>query len=195
MFQSLVRDLQDHLHDEDKYHEDPNYNLHHNVLMVLWVLATPDTFRSVALRFGKTPGVLHFHYKRIIIALCEMSSRIITWPDAEERRALAQSVERRTGFPGVVGAVDGCYINILKPKIQGQRYVNRHHDHAITLQGTCDETLLFRDIYVGQPASVHDSRVFRRSPLCKRLLEDRTLLTEEEHILGDGAYILTNRVY
>lgn len=180
--------------DDEKEHRE-TYDLSAVVLMVLWILATPDTFRSVALRFGVTPGVLHFHYKRNIAALCSMSAHLVRWPSQEERVRLSDSVEERTGFPGVVGALDGCHIPIYKPFTDPRLYFNRHHDFSVVLQAVSDENLLFRDIYVGEPGAAHDSRVFRRSPLCSALLEDDgTLLSDNVHIVADGAYVLTDKV-
>jgi len=116
--------------------------------MVLWILATPDCFRSIALRFGKT-GVLHYHYKKIITALSEMADTYVKWASQEERVVVVAVVERRTGFPGVVGAIDGCHIEISTPTEESNRYFNRHHDHFVVLQAVADETLLFRDVNVG----------------------------------------------
>ncbi|KAK3918943.1 hypothetical protein KUF71_001067 [Frankliniella fusca] len=50
------------------------------MLMVVWLLAAPDSFRSVALRFGETPGTLHYFYRYIIEALRDLSPRYIRWP-------------------------------------------------------------------------------------------------------------------
>ena len=180
---------------DDAYHRDPEVNLAHVLLMALWLLATPDCFRSVALRFGKTPGVLHYHYLNITNTLANMSESYIKWPNQYERAVVAQSVQRRTGMPEVVGAIDGCYIKIDTPSVDAGRYYNRHHDHSIVLQAVADETLLFRDIYVGQPGSAHDSRVFRRSPLCSEILQnEHHYFSDGQHILGDGAYTLIHRV-
>ncbi|KAE8743753.1 hypothetical protein FOCC_FOCC009628 [Frankliniella occidentalis] len=164
-------------------------------VIVLWILATPDTFRSVAMQFELTPALLHFHYAVIIFVLSELSERYVRWPLPGERNAISDVCEARSGFPGVVGAVDASYIPLCTaPVIEAQRYVNRHHDYAVSLQGVVDPALVFRDIYVGEPGSLHDSRVFRRSPLSRRLLEDDTLLDQDQHILGDSAYILTDKV-
>ncbi|KAK3909833.1 Putative nuclease [Frankliniella fusca] len=191
----LLHDIAHQLDDDNRQHTDVDYNFSHMLLMVLWVLATPDSFRSIALRFGKTPGVVHYHYKRIIMALCDMSDTLITWPTHEERQVLSRAVLRRTGFPGVIGALDGCHINIITPRVNPQPYFNRKHDHSIVLQAVADCNLLFRDVYVGQPGSIHDSRVFRRSPLCAQLLnQPGQYLDNDQHILGDGAYILTDKV-
>ena len=187
--------MRQHLHHDDLHHVDPEYDLGHILLMVVWILATPDTFRSVALRFGKTPGVLHYHYKRIIQALTDMSETYVTWPHAEERGVIARAVERRTGFPGVVGAVDGTNIEIITPKDEPGRYFDHHQDHSIILQAVADETLVFRDVYAGEAGSTHDSRVFRRSPLSSALLEiPHNYCADNEHILGDGAYCLQDKV-
>ncbi|KAK3920690.1 Putative nuclease [Frankliniella fusca] len=195
VFELLLHDIAHQLDDDNRQHTDVDYNFSHMLLMVLWVLATPDSFRSIALRFGKTPGVVHYHYKRIIMALCDMSDTLITWPTHEERQVLSRAVLRRTGFPGVIGALDGCHINIITPRVNPQPYFNRKHDHSIVLQAVADCNLLFRDVYVGQPGSIHDSRVFRRSPLCAQLLnQPGQYLDNDQHILGDGAYILTDKV-
>lgn len=49
----------------------------------------------------------------------------------------------------------------------------------------------FIDIYCGWPGSVHDARVWRNSPIYKKL-SDENLLPEEFHLLGDSAYPLEN---
>lgn len=57
------------------------------------------------------------------------------------------------------------------------------------LQAVCDHNLLIRDIFVGYPGSVHDSRVFRNSSLYATLQEKCTNF----HLLGDSGYpILSN---
>jgi len=73
VLQALVGAVAEHTRMGKVYHVAPYYDLAHVLLMVLCILATPDCFRSIALRFGKTPGVLHYHYKKIITALSEMA--------------------------------------------------------------------------------------------------------------------------
>jgi len=71
--------------------------------------------------------------------------------------------------------------------------VNRHHSYSILVQAVCDDELLFRDVYVGQPGSMGDARMFERSPLSDNLLSNPHLILDE-HLLGDGAYLLTKHV-
>jgi len=163
------------------------------VLMVVWLLATPDTFRSVALRFGVSPSTLYYFYSYIIEALREMAGRYISWPDQEERNHIKNTFQNATGFPNVVGCIDGTHVHVTAPVENPGPYRNRHHTHSIIVQAVVDNTLLVRDLHVGEPGSMNDSRVFRRSPLFRDILEGRRL-GHDELLVGDGAYILTDFV-
>ncbi|KAK3924025.1 Protein ANTAGONIST OF LIKE HETEROCHROMATIN PROTEIN 1 [Frankliniella fusca] len=161
----------------------------HKVLSVLWILATPDCFRSVALKFGFTPGELHRYYTMIIKALCALGENYITWPDAQERVVIKQNLEAISGFPGAVGLIDGTHIQITRPLDEPAAYRDRHHIYSIQVQGVCDHRLLIRDLYVGEAGSLADARVFRRSPLFRNILyRDDHMFSEGEHIIGDSAY-------
>lgn len=56
--------------------------------------------------------------------------------------------------------------------------------------GICDHTGKFIDIYVGSPGRMHDSRVFRNSPLFGRITGDNGIIPPQYHLLGDAAYPL-----
>ena len=162
-------------------------------MMVLWILATPDTFRSVGVKFEVSKSTVHFHYKYIIEALREMAPLYMAWPNAYERELISNEFEALYGYPSVCGWIDGCLIHITAPLEQPQEYVDRHHQYSILLQGVCDYNLLFRDVYIGEPGSVGDKRTFRRSPLGRNILRD-PLVVGDKHLLGDGGYTLTSKV-
>lgn len=161
------------------------------MLMVVWLLATPDSFRSVALQFGVTPGTLYYFYSYIILSLRELADRYITWPTAEERVTIRNAFHEATGFPGVVGCIDGTHVYITAPVLGAASYKNRNRSYSINVQAVVDNTLLVRDLVVGEVGSMHDARVFRRSILHHDLVEG-TRLTADEHLVGDGAYTLTD---
>lgn len=161
--------------------------------MVIWLMATPDSFRSVALRFGVTPGTLYYFYSYIIEALRELAPRFICWPDQEERLHIQQVFQEATDFPGIVGSIDGTHVSITAPVNNAAHYINRHHTHSINVQAIVDCNLLVRDIHVGEVGSMHDDRVFRRSPICQKLLQGEGI-SPDEHLVGDGGYTLTNFV-
>ena len=64
----------------------------------------------------------------------------------------------------------------------------------MVIQAVCDKRMLYRDVYVGETGSVGDLRTFQRSPLASNLFLRRGLLSEGEHLLGDGAYPLSPQV-
>lgn len=95
--------------------------------MVVWLIATPDTFRSVALRFGVRPGTLHYFYTYVVEALRELAPVYISWPNEEERVLIKNAFMTATGFPGAIGCIDGTHIQITSPLQQAAQYRNRHH--------------------------------------------------------------------
>lgn len=62
----------------------------------------------------------------------------------------------------------------------------------MVLQAVCDHRMMFTDVYVGEVGSVHDARVFRRSPRFRSFrVED---FTNSTHLLADGAYPLSKHI-
>lgn len=112
---------------------------------------------------------------------------MIRWPEVQEYPKIAEKFAERVGFPGVIGAVDGTYIPIPGPREYRDSYICRKGMPAFHLQAVCDSSMKFLDVYCAYPGSVHDSRVFRNSPLNTRL---QNQAVNEYHLLGDSAYAL-----
>ena len=89
-----------------------------------------------------------------------------------------------------MGAVDACHIPIERPRENEHAFVNRKGFHSIVLMGVCDERLLFTDICVGWPGSVHDSRIFKNSPLGRALISRERVLPDDCFLIGDSAFQL-----
>jgi len=94
-------------------------------------------------------------------------------------------------FIGIIGAIDGSHIRIVKPKKNPNSYCNRKNYHSILLQGVCDSNKLFLDVYTGEPGSIHDMRLFRKSDLYERIKNSLIDFPEDSHIVGDLAYKLS----
>lgn len=56
--------------------------------------------------------------------------------------------------------------------------------------GVCDHTGSFIDCFIGMPGRMHDSRVFRMSPLFHAMNAGRPLIPRNQHLIGDSAYPL-----
>lgn len=59
-------------------------------------------------------------------------------------------------------------------------------------QGICNAQMIFIDVFCGWPGSAHDCRVWKQSPIYRRLINNP--LPTEFHLLGDTAYQLDNFV-
>lgn len=193
-FQILITEVGNHLIEKNRLQRERR-PLPHLLLMVLWILSTPDSFRSVALRFGVYPSEVHNHYVTIIVALQEMGPRFIYWPEAAHRHEMQRRMERISGIPGICGIMDGRHVPLPAPSEDQVSYRNYHHGHSIKIQAVVDDLGLVRDVYIGEAGSLHDGRVFRRSPLCRNLFFDRPdMLGRGEHIIADSAYTLYDKV-
>ncbi|XP_023311195.1 putative nuclease HARBI1 [Anoplophora glabripennis] len=115
--------------------------------------------------------------------LSNLSHEVITWPSNAEKIEI-EHYFRTKGFPGVIGAIDGSHVKIDKPTNDPDSYLNRKHFFSIQFQVVCDHRRKIRDIFVGFPGSVHDSRVFRASPLSGSLPDK----CGPFFIIGDSGY-------
>ncbi|KAJ4437797.1 putative nuclease HARBI1 [Periplaneta americana] len=154
------------------------------IIIFLWFAGhQTSSFRDVADRFDISISSLFKIIRKITYFLSNLSQHIISWPTPAEKNEIERNF-RENGFPGVIGVIDGSHIKIDKPSNDPDSYLNRKHFHSIQLQVVCDHQRRIRDIFVGFPGSVHDSRVFRVSPLANTLQEK----CQDHYILGDSGY-------
>ncbi|XP_034944927.1 putative nuclease HARBI1 [Chelonus insularis] len=183
------------------------------VLLVLWTMATPDSYRSVCDRFDVGKGTAWRAVWKFVSALYKYLPTFITWPTQAEAARTASYIENRYRFPKVIGAVDGTHVKICKPQINAHHYINRKGQNNLNLITiftrmdwllspicgvvvtdsyqywvTCDHTLKFIHVYCGEVGSVHDSRVFGLSGL--QSLCTPANFPGNTHLLADKAYNL-----
>ncbi|XP_044759780.1 protein ALP1-like [Coccinella septempunctata] len=172
------------IHSDGRHTVEPKKQL----LSVIWLLATPDSFRSVNERFDLAKSTLFNCFFRVIHVLNMIAPTIIKWPSGPYAAEVKEGFSR-TGLDSCLGIVDGSYITIKAPRTHPEVYVCRKKFHAITLQAICDHTLKFTDCFAGYPASVNDYRIFKNSDIYKSLIENPLqYFPNNEYIIGDKAY-------
>lgn len=62
------------------------------------------------------------------------------------------------------------------------------------LQGVCDHNLLFTNVYAGEPGSIHDNTLFKKSDLFAAIQRKEILFYEDHHLIGDLAYKLSTNL-
>lgn len=91
-------------------------------------------------------------------------------------------------MPGAIGCIGECYVSIhCPPHKVPLTNKNRYDSPSVTVQAVCDHKKKFLDVTVGNPSRIHDSRIFRKTGLARKLLR---VCTGDFHILGDATYPL-----
>lgn len=88
------------------------------------------SFRDVADRFNISKSTLYKIIRRVSYFLSNLSSEVITWPNAEEKIEI-ENFFRDKRFPGIIGVIDGTHIRIDKPSEDPDSYLNRKHFFSI----------------------------------------------------------------
>ncbi|KAL3871268.1 hypothetical protein ACJMK2_039275 [Sinanodonta woodiana] len=152
----------------------------HKVLVALRFFATGAHFRLIGESLGVSVATVCRCVFEVARALVRQAKKFIQFPREESTSSVKQGFYRISGFPNVIGAIDGTLIRIQAPVSN----VNRKGFHSLNVQMTCDYKFRITNCVAKWPGSVHDSRMFRESQLC-------TAFENGEHdgfLLGDSGY-------
>lgn len=157
--------------------------------MTIWYLANRETFRQIADRFNVADSAAYSTIKNVTEFLVTLSCEYIHWPTEIEAERESQIFERKKNLHHVIGAIDGSHIRINKPHMYAEDYINRKGYYSVLLQGTVNSKMLFIDIVAGEPGSMHDARMLRKSKLYSVAYENPEVLFYNKYaLLGDSAY-------
>lgn len=70
----------------------------------------------------------------MVRALYDLAPVFIKWPSGNNVNEVWTGFEAISGFPKIIGAIDGTHINIQAPRVQPASYVNRKGHYSIQLQ-------------------------------------------------------------
>lgn len=157
--------------------------------MTVWYLANTESFRQISDRFNVTISTAHRVILSVVNYLVKVSPRYIKWPTLEEAAEDEKQFQKKKGLRHVIGAIDGSHLRILKPNSNEEDYVNRKGYHSILLQGIVNSKKIFINVKAGEPGSMHDSRLLRRSKIYTLAEENYDRYFFGKYcLLGDSAY-------
>ena len=172
------------------------------VAVGVWRLSTGNSYRSCGLQFGLGKSTAKVICQEFEEALCRKKDLFIRFPYSEDEvQEAMDTFEEEYKFPQIVGAIDGCHIEINAPPENKEDYFNRKQYYGINLQGTVNSWLLFQHVAVGYPGSIHDARVLRKSGIFdlaenEEILSARTRMVNggllKPMLVGDSAYPVKN---
>lgn len=131
---------------------------------------------------------------RVMEALIYNVDQFIRWPTPAQARRQQHLLQQVSGVPGVTGLIDCSDFKTSRPLFGAPEHANRKGDCVSKLMSVCNIDMEYIDVYAGEPGCLHDSRVFRRSPLAQDLqdlAQRHNMLPEHGHLLGDSAFELT----
>lgn len=185
----------------------PNTPIKSQILPVLWLLATPESYRFVnvdfvakfstdvsclrfvADRFDISKGTLYLFINRLVDCLNDIPPQYIRWPRPDEMPSVRRRFFEIARFDHIDGAVDGTFVVISAPKEDPEEFRTLKHNFAVTLQAICLATLQFTSCFAGFPASVGDRRIFENSPIYRKIQRSKKeYFPNDEFIIGDKAY-------
>lgn len=160
-------------------------------LLFLWFMSNTEPLRTISDRFDISISSVFRVIRRVENWLLTKLDDKIRWPQ-ENYIAVCEGFRAKRGINNIIGAIDGTAIRIQKPerfKKKAKDYCNRKKYFSITLQGVVDANMRFTNIYCGEPGSLHDARVLRRSPLYQTAEQNKEILFPgNTFIIGDSAY-------
>ncbi|XP_070175981.1 uncharacterized protein [Littorina saxatilis] len=115
----------------------------------------------------------------------------LIWPSVARQREIVNAVQTRSGFPGVVGFLDGSHIRMASKLDRDDDYINRKGYPSVQLQLVVDHEMVITDMYTGWPGCTHDARVLRNSTFFHDA-EAARVFRPGQCILADSAYPLKN---
>ena len=180
---TYLKDLPDFAYDHSGGKE--HITVEKQTLMGLWYFGSSDTIERMADRFGVSLSTVIRCRDRLVHAINNNLRKFISWPDQQTLQEQADQFSQRNGFPGIVGALDGCHIEIKEPGDHSKSYINRKGFASLQLQAVCNYNMLFTHVFLGYPGSCHDARVLRNSDLWT---SGSNMCRNVYHIIADAAY-------
>lgn len=162
-----------------------------SIYMYLWYLANTITFRQLANLFGVCNSSAWKIVVRVSKWIIHISPLYIKWPEPNEMPSVSKRFESIRKIPNIIGAIDVTHIRIRKPVEYGTDYFNKKQYYSLSLQAIVDADKKFIDVYCGEPGSLHDARVLKRSQFYRNVFNDRNnMFHSNNFIIGDSAYPL-----
>ena len=160
------------------------------LLITLWYLGNKATYREISEQFGYVESKVYDCVTSIMDILVQNAGKFIKWSSSSGATTIENEFRNLAGFPGVVGAIVGCHIEIKAPSEVQADYLDRTNRHSVNLMAVCDHNKIFTYIHAGFPGSAHDNRVLKSTELYARLQSnpEELLPNSNFHLIGDSGF-------
>lgn len=94
-------------------------------------------------------------------------------PTKDDFKKIAEDFCNRWNLPHCLGAVDGKHVHLKAPPKAGSNYYCYKKHHSINLLAFCDANYCFTVAEVGYLGSMSDGGIFRQSPFCQAITDNK----------------------
>ncbi|XP_062612093.1 putative nuclease HARBI1 [Saccostrea cucullata] len=123
--------------------------------------------------------------RRVSSLIAELAPQFISFPRGDRARQVMVEFSHISGFPRVLGCIDGTHIRITKQSgPQEADFVNRKQYHSLNVQMVCDPSFKITSSSCNWPGATHDNRIFKMSALCQQFEQG----DHDGLLLGDSGY-------
>jgi len=155
-------------------------------LMTLWYLCNTESFRQYSDRFNVIKNSCQRIITKIIEFLMRKSGQYIVWLTGQRLHKVKSEFFKMHEIDGVIGVIDGSHIKIKWPTSKDHYiYYNRKGDYNLLIQGVCDYQKKFISFFCGEPRSIYDSRLLKKSSLYRKSINGFLGIN---FLSGDSAY-------
>lgn len=157
---------------------------------------------SCGLQFGYGESTAKCICEEFAKAIAGKKDQFIQFPVTKEAiQNPIDEFEEKYGIPQIVGAIDGCHIEINTPPRNHKDYFNRKQHYSVGLQAIVDSNLKFIHASFGYPGSIYDSRILRVSGIYDQAESEQILSAPikdlggcniRPSVAGDSAYPLSS---
>ena len=169
--------------------------------VALYYICHGESFEEVASLFHIGPSTVGKIVHEVVSALTKPLSRdSIVFPVGRQLLKTMRQFEELSGLPQCAGAVDGTFMQIVKPDEYGDLYWCYKGYPALVLFACVNSSGLFTFVDIGLPGSVGDAAAYNNSQL-KRNIDNSVWLnaaswdcmgaTVRPFLVGDSAFSLS----
>ena len=152
------------------------------VYKLLWAATT----REVTEGFGIGDSTLYDLLHEVVPVIISVLGCHLSWEEGDAAKKTISENLIRSGIPNVLGVIDCTHIRIQAPSGNGKLdYRNRHGYYSMVMQAVVNSEAKFLDVYIGEPSSMNDCRVLRKSSFYD-LASKGSLLKGESVVLPSG---------
>ncbi|KAJ0410751.1 hypothetical protein ATCC90586_001380 [Pythium insidiosum] len=149
---------------------------------MLYYLGSQGGYREAGNAFGMSKSWAVECTSALIDVLFDAAGDFITWPSSPDAWAdIETAFYDRRGFPGVVGAIDGCLFEKERPE-EYEGFFCRKGYAALNAQAIVDAQGRFMSVDV-RPGSWSDQKMWRQSCIGKTI---RAKIPPGTHLIGDA---------